>query len=218
MAPGRKRVSVSRPRKAASGSGFVPGPRAETKQRLLDATMRHLREHGLADFTLRQLADALGTSHRVLIYHFGTKEGLLVAIVEEIEREQRSWLRSLSERHLTPMEQMRSSWDRVCDPALDRHLRLFVEIYSHALQGRAHTAPLLNTLVHAWIGPMTDLFERVGLTPAQARLHTRLYIATVRGLMLDLLTTGDAKATRGAWEHYISQYDALPGAHRPTGA
>jgi AcrR family transcriptional regulator len=212
----RTRTDKTYARKKAAGPGFVLGPRAETKQRMLDATLRHLREKGMGDFTLRQLAEALGTSHRLLIYHFGTKEGLLVAVAEEIEREQRNWLQSLSARHLTPMEQLRTSWDRVVDPQLDRHLRLFVEIYSHALQGRAHTAPLLEILVDAWLGPTADIFLRMGMLPAQARLQARLTLATARGLMLDVLTTGDFKATGAAWEHYISQFDRLPGAHKPT--
>lgn len=212
----RNNKTRARKKNVAVDPGFVLGPRAETKQRMLDATLRHLREKGMADFTLRQLAEALGTSHRLLIYHFGTKEGLLVAVAEEIEREQRDWLRSLSDRHLTPMEQLRTAWDRVVDPQLDRHLRLFVEIYSHALQGRAHTAPLLDTLVDAWLGPTADIFLRMGMAPAQARLQARLTLATARGLMLDVLTTGDIKATGAAWKHYISQFDRLPGAHKPT--
>jgi len=70
--------------------------------------------------------------------------------------------------------------------------------------------------------PVTDIFKRMGMTPAQARTHARLHIATIRGLMLDLLTTGDLKATQTAFDQYISQYDRLPGAHksdrRPKGA
>ncbi|MFD4404021.1 TetR/AcrR family transcriptional regulator [Nocardia sp. NPDC058499] len=45
---------------------------------LLDAVVRYIAEHGLADLSLRPLAAALGTSSRMLIYYFGTKEELLV--------------------------------------------------------------------------------------------------------------------------------------------
>jgi len=217
MTVGKKRTKALKLRKrgTAAHMGFVLGPRAETKQRMLAATMQYLRENGLGDFTLRQLAERLGTSHRLLIYHFGTKEGLLVAVVEEIEREQQSWLMSLSERDMTLMQLMQLAWERTCDPQLDSHLRLFVEVYGHALQGRAHTAPLLDTLVDAWLGPLNDLFQRAGMTAAQARVHARLWMATVRGLMLDLLTTRDLAATTEAWKHFMAQYDSLPGAHGP---
>lgn len=209
MAQRRRRTETT-----PASSEFVLGPRAETKQRLLAATLNYLLENGIADLSLRQLAEELGTSHRLLIYHFGTKEGLFVAVVEEIEREQQRWVASMRERDMTPMELMRMAWDRTRDPALDRQLRLFVEIYGHALQGRAHTAPLLDTLIDAWLDPLSDIFRRMGLTPAQARVHARLNVATMRGLMLDLLTTGDVKAAHAAWEQYISQYDKLPGAHK----
>jgi AcrR family transcriptional regulator len=213
---GRKRTAAPMPRKrnAHGDPGFVLGPRAETKQRLLAATINHLEDNGVADLSLRQLAERLGTSHRLLIYHFGTREGLLVAVVEEIERIQRAWLESLWERDMSPIELMRMSWERTCDPKLDRQLRLFVEIYGHVVQGRAHTAPLLGTLIGAWMEPVTDVFKRIGMTTAQARVHARLHVATMRGLMLDLLTTGDLKAGQAAFDQYIGQYEKLPGAHK----
>jgi AcrR family transcriptional regulator len=216
MAQRQKQTSARKARKtdAVENGGFVLGPRAETKQRLLAATLNHLEQHGVADLTLRQLAEELGTSHRLLIYHFGAKEGLLVAVVEEIERVQQRWLGDMWERDMTPMELIRMSWDRTRDPKLDKQLRLFVEIYGHALQGRAHTAPLLDTLIGAWLDPVTDVFKRMGMSPAQARIHARLHIATMRGLMLDLLTTGDMRAANAVFEQYASQYEKLPGAHK----
>ncbi|MBL8651112.1 MAG: TetR/AcrR family transcriptional regulator [Sphingopyxis sp.] len=215
MAERQKRRTI-RKRKlkpAAELPEVMQGPRSETRQRMLTATLNYLRAHGIADLSLRQLADQLGTSHRLLSYHFGTKEGLLVAVVEEIERENRLWAQSLAERKMSPMEVFRLSWERTCDPALDGALRLFVEVYGHALQGRAHTAPLLDTLVHDWQATISARFEQMGMTPASARVHGRLYIATLRGLMLDLLTTRDLETTTAAWHEYISQYEDLPGAH-----
>lgn len=194
-------------------SEVMQGPRSETRQRMLSATFKHLRAHGIADLSLRQLADQLGTSHRLMSYHFGTKEGLLVAIVEEIERENRQWASSLAERHMSPMEVFRLSWERTCDPALDGALRLFVEVYGHALQKRPHTAPLLDKLIGDWIGPISERFEQMGMMPEVARIHGHLYIATLRGLMLDLLTTGEKEAATAAWRLYIAQYELLPGAN-----
>ncbi|MDT7648160.1 MAG: hypothetical protein QOC75_5160, partial [Pseudonocardiales bacterium] len=43
--------------------------------------MTYFGTRGISDLSLRQLADALGTSHRMLIYHFGSKEGLLTEVV-----------------------------------------------------------------------------------------------------------------------------------------
>ena len=57
----------------------------ETRARLLDAAVDYALAHGIAEVSLRQLAGALGTSHRMLIHHFGSREGLLVAVVDAME-------------------------------------------------------------------------------------------------------------------------------------
>jgi AcrR family transcriptional regulator len=43
---------------------------------LLDAAYQYALSHGLADMSLRPLAKAIGSSPRVLLYLFGSKEGL----------------------------------------------------------------------------------------------------------------------------------------------
>ena len=40
------------------------------KETLTDELVGYLLEHGLSDISLRPLADALGISARLLIYHF----------------------------------------------------------------------------------------------------------------------------------------------------
>src|SRR5437588_11165036 len=63
---------------------MVHCPQVEIKRprdRLLDAAIDHVAQNGLGDLSLRGLAAALGTSHRMLIHHFGSKERLWVEIV-----------------------------------------------------------------------------------------------------------------------------------------
>lgn len=55
------------------------------RERLLAAAVEHVAAHGVGDLSLRRLAAALGTSHRMLVYHFGSREGLLVEVVREVE-------------------------------------------------------------------------------------------------------------------------------------
>ena len=74
----------------------MPG---DPKARLLAAVIDELTEHGLGEGSLRALATAVGTSHRMLIYHFGSKEGLLIEIVRTMEQRQRAALTDL-EREL----------------------------------------------------------------------------------------------------------------------
>src|ERR1700759_4223033 len=80
------------PSSIRSMSTMAPGAGGDPKQQLLERALGYLAEHGIGDISLRELAAALGTSHRMLIYHFGSKEGLFVAIVQEAENRQRRLL------------------------------------------------------------------------------------------------------------------------------
>ena len=51
------------------------------KEALLLKMAGHVVEHGLSGASLRPLAKAAGTSDRMLIYHFGSKDGLIAALL-----------------------------------------------------------------------------------------------------------------------------------------
>ena len=183
-----------------------------SKQRLLDAAVAYIAERGLGDLSLRHLAAAIGTSHRMLIYHFGSKEGLLVEVVRAVERQQRA---ALAELDLggdhTDAELMRQVWKRLADPSLWAHERLFFEMYGQALQRRDHSVKLLDDVVDSWVEPVAaQLRRRLGVTPAAARADARLRLAVVRGLLLDLLATGDRAGVDRAMERFIQLYELQP--------
>jgi AcrR family transcriptional regulator len=182
----------------------------EARERLLAAVVAHAQAHGLGDLSLRELAAAVGTSHRMLIYHFGSREGLMVAVVQAVEAAQRAFLAEFAaDPTLTPVEVMRAMWRRLADPSLWPSERLFFEIYSQALQGRPGTVGLLDGIVDSWIEPMVELARQRGLDPEAARADARLGVAVSRGLLLDLLATGDRAAVDAAVERYLAQYEAL---------
>ena len=88
------------------------------RDRLLDAAIDHLAEHGLGDTSLRAIAGAIGTSHRMLSYHFGGRTELLTAVSREVERRQRAWFAQMLERDVEPVALMRDMHARFADPAL----------------------------------------------------------------------------------------------------
>ncbi len=55
------------------------------RERLLEAVVEHFSADGLADQSLRRIAEAVGTSHRMLLYHFGSKDGLMLEVVRAVE-------------------------------------------------------------------------------------------------------------------------------------
>jgi AcrR family transcriptional regulator len=178
-----------------------PGPR----ERLLAGAIEHVSQHGVGEISLRSLAAALGTSHRMLLYHFGSREALLIEVIRTVEEQQRAALAQILEQEADapPAEIMRRMWARVADPALWPNERLFFEVYAQALQGSPHALPLLDGIVDAWVEPLAALVAP-GRPQAEARAEARLGVAVVRGLLLDLLATGDRAAVDAAMERYIA--------------
>ncbi len=175
------------------------------RERLLAAAMEYVAEHGVGDLSLRGLAAALGTSHRMLSYHFGSREGLLIEVIRTVEAQQRAGLATLLlDEDASPAEVMRRAWQGVADPALWPNERLFFEIYTQALQGHPHAQPLLDGIVDLWVEPLARILVAEGRTEAEARAEARLGVAVTRGLLLDLLATGDREAVDAAMERYIA--------------
>src|SRR6478609_9734763 len=122
----------------------------EPRDRLLAAAVDHILEHGLGDLSLRELAAAIGTSHRMLIYHFGSKEGLFVEIIRAVEAAQRDLVADFAADELSMTEAARAYWQQATDPSMWPQERLFFELYGQALQGRPGTAELLVGIVESW--------------------------------------------------------------------
>ena len=183
--------------------------RKDARQRLLDAAIEHVAANGFSDLSLRSLASALGTSHRMLIHHFGSKEGLWVEIVRAVEQRQRDVLGDLLPDPDAPFaEAMRVWWKHISDPSLWPNERLFFEIYGQAIQGRPHTTHVLDGIVEDWVEPIAELSVARGIPRGVATAHARLGVAVTRGLLLDLVATRDIEAVDGAMEAFIDVYEA----------
>ncbi|WP_328617673.1 TetR/AcrR family transcriptional regulator [Amycolatopsis sp. NBC_00355] len=170
-------------------------PRAQ----LLDAAIDHIAHHGGAGKSLRALAAGLGTSHRMLIYHFGSKEGLLTAVTREVEARQRTALADVGEGG--------EFWRRLTDEDLRANEKLFFQLYGQALGGTPGTTEFLDGVVDDWLGPIEALLARYGVPEADRPAHARLGLAVTRGLLLDLVTTGDREAVDAAMELFLAVYE-----------
>jgi AcrR family transcriptional regulator len=176
---------------------------SQARDRLLAAAVAQARRGGISDLSLRELAAAIGTSHRMLLYHFGSREGLLTAVVRAVDEAERS-AQELSEA-VTP-DGARQFWRRVSDQEMWPAERLFFELYVQSLLGRPGTEGFARETVTAWTGPVAAALEGLGVDPATARTEARLGLAVIRGLILDLLATGDIEGVRAAYEQYLSHY------------
>jgi AcrR family transcriptional regulator len=180
------------------------------RERLLDKVVAHLTEHGVGDVSLRTLAAGIGTSHRMLLYHFGSREGLLSAVVDRVERAQRDSLAELiadADADADAAELGRRYWARVTEAALI-YGPLFFELSGQAMQGRPHAAALRGSLIRTWLEPLAELWRRAGYGPAEAAARARLGLAVARGLLFDLLITGDRAGVDAAMELFAAGFAA----------
>jgi AcrR family transcriptional regulator len=165
-------------------------PDLERRQELLDVVVKECAANGIGDRSLRDVAAAVGTSHRMLLHHFGSRNELLLAIVEEVERRQRALLRELPTE---PPAAIAAMWADLRRPDLRPFERLFFECYARGVQGEQPFARMLPGAVDVWL---TD----DGTTdPALMRLG----LAVMRGLLLDLVATDDRRAVDAAAQAFV---------------
>ncbi|HWE66108.1 MAG TPA: TetR/AcrR family transcriptional regulator [Acidimicrobiales bacterium] len=174
---------------------------------LLSAVVEHFARQGLADQSLRHIAAAVGSSHRMLLYHFGSKDGLLVEVVRAVEERTRVLFGAISaDSGGASDEVIRRVWAHVADPALSSYERLFFALYGRALQGDPAIAPLWRGELETWLEANAVLAAAQGVSAELARTHARLGLAVIRGLLLDLLATGDRAGADAALEAFASRY------------
>lgn len=173
---------------------------------LLDAIVAYVLERGLADLSLRPLAAAVDASPRTLLYHFGSKDLLVAAVLAEAGRRQGNLIAAWSERsaeHDAPTLLLRA-WQWLTAPRHDRLLRLLFETYGLALQDRKRYAPFLRASANAWIVPFARALEVRGFSRERATALATLLVAVMRGLLLDVLATGDRTRVDRAFRSFIN--------------
>jgi AcrR family transcriptional regulator len=126
------------------------------REQLLERVMAFAAAEGIAGKSLREIARGAATSHRMLLYHFGSREGLLAAIVAAIEAQQRAVMVAMAEHARTPRELMIGLWEQVSREELRPFVKLFFEVFGLVAQGAPGTEGLRETLTQPWL---TDAAE-----------------------------------------------------------
>jgi AcrR family transcriptional regulator len=169
-------------------------PDLERRQELLDAVVDEVASRGIGDRSLRDVAAAVGTSHRMLLHHFGSRNELLLAIVEEVERRQMALIRELPTE---PTEAISAMWANLRRPELRPFERLFFECYARGVQGERPFTRMLPGAVDTWLA--NDAMTARTTDPALMRLG----LAVARGLLLDLVATEDGGGVDAAAQAFI---------------
>jgi AcrR family transcriptional regulator len=175
------------------------------RQALLEAAADHLLAHGLASVSLRQLADATGASSRMLVHHFGSKQGLLTSALGEARRRQRAAFEDrLRARPGQPYPTViASAWRWLGTEEAQPYLRLFGELHALARQPTSPYAGFAQRSVLDWLPVLEDGFLADGADRAEARRSATLTLAVIRGLLLDLHALEDSKRVDAAHELFM---------------
>ena len=178
----------------------------EIRARLLAACTDHALRHGLPD-RLGPLARAAGTSSRMLIYHFGTRDALLREILAEARRRQVAEFTELL--RVRPGEPypatLRGAWTAMTGPRGRPYLRMFDRL--HDVAGEPLWPGFRRVATTDWLAPLEEGMGSLG----RPELAT-LTLAVVRGLLMDLDATGDAARTGEAFEDFLAAIEGAPGS------
>ncbi|MBM6402508.1 TetR/AcrR family transcriptional regulator [Phycicoccus sonneratiae] len=182
---------------------MTPPHDGAARDELLGRAVAWFAEHGVGDTSLRTLATGIGTSHRMLNYHFGSRAGLLGAVVEAVERAEQDALLQLAATHEDPYQAGALFWRHVADRAAV-FAPLFFELSTHAMRGEPHAEPLRRWFAEGWTDALADAYRRLGVDDAEARTLALQSLAMARGLLFEVAVTGDRAAADVAMERWTA--------------
>lgn len=189
----------------------------QRRQQLVAEATDYVVEHGLSELSLRPLAAALGTTHKTLLYHFGSKEELFAAILNEARGRERlrAVARPAEEGEPAPfVELLSATWKYLSGPSEDGFWRFYFEIHALGLRDPERYDHGLRDGVYDWLSMMEAFLAAEGHEADRASRLATLILGAFRGLELDLLTTGDRERVDAAMQELVDAVGAITPASR----
>lgn len=180
------------------------------RDRTLAQLVAMVRAQGLRpDASLRYIADELGTSHRMLTYYFGSRDGLLAAVLTAMRNEERALLTATA-ADWGLRDAALAMWSYYIDPRRLEELRAFFYVFSLALERPEVFADFLLSM-DSWVTVVTDIGIAEGKSRADARAQGQLIVSAVRGLLMDRLSTTEPKPVDAAFLLLLDAVIPAPG-------
>ncbi|AQA05284.1 TetR family transcriptional regulator [Mycobacterium sp. MS1601] len=179
---------------------------------LLQLAYRYVLTHGLAELSLRPLAAAIGSSPRVLLFLFGSKDGLIKALLAQAREDELELL-----HHLDAVDSLNGAVNELWTwLSSDHHrplLTLWAEAYTRSL---VDPEGVWSGFAHSTVGDWLAVLAAHQPDPTSdaAEAERTLALAVLRGALLDLLATGDRFRTSAAVRLHTSSVSAR--TPRPT--
>jgi AcrR family transcriptional regulator len=170
-------------------------------EELLEHAYRYVLENGLADMSLRPLAAAIGSSPRVLLFLFGSKDGLTRALLARARVDELALLERLrpdpTQHGLAAA--VRATWTWLSDGQHRQLLELWVQAYARSLtEPVGPWADFARRTVEDWLTILASAQTSARRRTKAGMAERTLALAVLRGALLDLLATGDVQRTTAA--------------------
>ncbi|MEX3755779.1 TetR/AcrR family transcriptional regulator [Mycobacteroides abscessus] len=182
---------------------------------LLSAVTEYVLTNGVAGLTMRPLAEGIGVTIATLIRQFGSKDQLVEEVCRGIHATMLETLISDPELEgLGPRETLDTLWARWLDPAQARQFVFLFELLGLSLREPDRYRWFTTSIVADWAAPIEAALVTAGKSALEAGIMATVVLALVRGLQMDLATTGDRARVDAA---YSAAMDALGAQLLPVG-
>lgn len=168
---------------------------ATRREQLAEGATDYALEHGLVGLSLRPLAESLGTSDRMLLYHFSDKDDLVTTILRTSNGRSMQGIRDLG-RSVDVRAGVVDLWRTVSRGDQQRCQRLYVEAAALGLFGREPYASEVREANAAWMSALADHFVAAGVPRTESRRVAKLVDSAFVGLQMDQPLDSPARQRR----------------------
>jgi AcrR family transcriptional regulator len=186
------------------------------QEELLELAYQYVLTRGLAGMSLRPLAKAVGSSPRVLLFLYGSKDGLIRALLDRARADELAAIVAFTEKESPAglAESALQVWQWLAAPGHRNLLGLWVEAYARSLVDPGGPwAGFAAQTVRDWLGLLASRQPARWRQSRAGAAERTAVLALLRGAMLDLLATGEeARAT----ESVTLLLRALPPGESPA--
>ena len=169
---------------------------ARRREELAESATDYVLEHGIAGLSLRPLAAAIGTSDRMLIYHFGSRDALVSAVLACANERAMAYVEALP-----PAPTVRSAvnrlWAAYGEQPFDSCLDVYVQAAATGLFGSEPYLTQARASNERWAAVLRDYFVRSGAAPRRVARVVTLVDSALYGFHLDLATDRPDELARG---------------------
>lgn len=187
------------------------------KEELLDGLIAYLIRHGVADVSLRPMAEGVGTSARLLIFHFQSKERLLTEVLEAMQTRLHESLRALltTQQAADGVAPLRLFWDWALKEANYAQLRVLYQLHVLAAQDQKTYGKYLKKNSLHWL----ETAQAILKPPQRSPVLATLIMAVFDGLFIEVMSTGDRRRASAAIDEFIAmarKHSAIRPAAKPA--